>query len=470
MSDKFDPFHLSPYPDTWAKAEFLLKLQQKYNSYLSRRKGFEDEDEFQLRCKNSVFPVGYSEELAILVGKIFDKANQNLVYHHDYLEYINKFLTKIDMPKMLRDFCHYGCYGILITYNGIEFEPTPISPISILGGIEINQILMQLRISSIRSEIIKKMLVNKDLCQMYELEDGRVLFTEYEHDNTDDYKIVTQTELYDSMGNGLTYIPFHYKTCTNFDSFMRSEPVFSQYIQYDLARYDTSSKVNEYVKAVLSPVLIRKSASAKFQSVTLDAGGIVNLLPNEELSWLEHDGKSIGTGFQQLDRMKQEQAKLGFSSLLEPTKLVQITAKEAEMTKIEQVPGLSLLAKEFEKLLNESFHTYLSLSNIEQLDLINNKYFTLNINLLDDTKVPPNEYKAEHIQKDYNSGVISKETYLYQMKKVGIYTEDFDVEKELQLTEEFDRLEDNSDINNNIINNNNTNDTIDNKDETDKPL
>jgi hypothetical protein len=222
---------------------------------------------------------------------------------------------------------------------------------------------------------------------------------------------------------------------TNQKGFLIAEPLFLDLAHLNTAHWQSESDQTNIVHAIRMPILFATGLSQAGEQVQIDVGpnSIVSGEPGSDLKFVEHTGKSAEVGFLQIERLEQNITTMGADIILN-RRSGNPTATQRTLDQAEADSEMAAVSTNVEDAWKEAFGHLMTAFGIGQpadddMDAIGvnmNKDF--NLGMWDVSAIK--DLLAMRV-----SGDLSQSTLWFEMKRIGILSEDFDEEAEEALLE-----------------------------------
>lgn len=320
----------------------------------------------------------------------------------------------------------YGHVGVLVDApkagdNGRPYWVS-VSPRDILGfRTELKdgkQELTQLRLQ-------EKIVVPDGLYGEKQVEQVRVLtpgaFEIYQKDQQGDFKVV------DEGRTSLSEIPFSV-AYSNRMGVLESIPPLADIAELNLQHYQVQSDLSNQLHISAVPMLAIFGFPQSAEEISAGPGEAIALpAPGEaDAKYIEPAGNSYDAQFRRLEQIASQINELGLAAVL-GSKLVGETAEAKRIDRSQGDSTMMVVAQQMQDMIDNClrFHAeYMQESNAGS-SLVNRDFMG--------TRLEPLEIQA--LLQLYTAGTITQETLLLQLEAGEVLGDDFDVENELEATQ-----------------------------------
>jgi len=418
----------------WGLIEVLL--QGTYGIRKSHRKFLPQEpreldEAYDNRLQRSVLAPYYIRLERMLAGMLTRKP----VRLDDVSDVIREQLFDVDLQgndlqtwlfQTSRICIRYGHVGVLVDApaSGENGRPYWVSytPRDILGWrTELKdgkQELTQLRLQ-------EKIVVPDGLYGEKQVEQVRVLtpgaFEIHQKDQQGDFKVV------DEGRTSLSEIPFSV-AYSNRMGVLESIPPLADIAELNLQHYQVQSDLSNQLHISAVPMLAIFGFPQSAEEISAGPGEAIALpAPGEaDAKYIEPAGNSYDAQFRRLEQIASQINELGLAAVL-GSKLVGETAEAKRIDRSQGDSTMMVVAQQMQDMIDNClrFHAqYMQEANAGS-SLVNRDFMG--------TRLEPLEIQA--LLQLYTAGTITQETLLLQLEAGEVLGDDFDVENELEATQ-----------------------------------
>lgn len=416
----------------WGLIETLLggtyKIRKGHRKYLPQEPR-EQDISYDARLLRSVLAPYYVRLERMLAGMLTRKP----VRLDDVSDVIREQLFDVDLQgndlqtwlfSTARVCIRYGHVGVLVDApkagdNGRPYWVT-VSPRDILGfRTELKdgkQELTQLR-------LMEKIVVPDGLYGEKQVEQVRVLtpgaFEIHQKDDQGDFRIV------DEGRTSLSEIPFSV-AYSNRLGILESIPPLADIAELNLQHYQVQSDLSNQLHISAVPMLALFGFPAAAEEISAGPGEAIALPEGSDARYVEPQGNSYDAQFRRLEQIAMQINELGLAAVL-GAKLVGETAEAKRIDRSQGDSTMMVVAQQMQDMIDNClrFHAeYMQESNAGSC-LVNRDFMG--------TRLEPQEIQA--LLQLYTAGTITQETLLLQLEAGEVLGDDFDVENELEATQ-----------------------------------
>jgi hypothetical protein len=418
----------------WGLIETLLggtyKIRKGHRKFLPQEPRESDES-FDNRLSRSVLSPFYVRLERMLAGMLTRKP----VRLDDVSDVIREQLFDVDLQgndlqtwlfQTSKICIRYGHVGVLVDApkagdNGRPYWVT-VSPRDILGWrTELKdgkQQLTQLRLQ-------EKIVVPDGLYGEKQVEQVRVLtpgaFEIHQKDQQGDFKVI------DEGRTSLSEIPFSV-AYSNRMGVLESIPPLADIAELNLQHYQVQSDLSNQLHISAVPMLAIFGFPQSAEEISAGPGEAIALpAPGEaDAKYIEPAGNSYDAQFRRLEQIASQINELGLAAVL-GSKLVGETAEAKRIDRSQGDSTMMVVAQQMQDMIDNClrFHAqYMQESNAGS-SLVNRDFMG--------TRLEPLEIQA--LLQLYTAGTITQETLLLQLEAGEVLGDDFDVENELEATQ-----------------------------------
>ena len=416
----------------WVLIEDLVSgtygMRRKHRRYLPQEPRELDES-YDNRLARSVCPPFYQRLERMLAGMLTRKP----VRLNDVTDTIREQLFDVDLQgndlntwtyETARKMIRYGHVGILVDAPSNGGRPYWVSytPRDILGfraeTVDGATRLSQLRL---RETIIKPS--DESEYGEEQVEQIRVLkpgeYQIHQRDKKGDFRVV------DEGTTSLQEIPFAVAYSNRFNT-MESRPPLEDIAELNLKAYQVQSDLDNQLHISAVPMLAFYGFPSSAEEVSAGPGEALAFPAEGRAEYIEPDGKSYDAQFKRLDQIASQINELGLSAVLGQ----KLSAETAEAKRIDRSQGdstMMVIAQNMQDAIDNclQFHAQFLGESQAGSAMINRDFLG--------TRLEPQEIQA--LLQLYTAGTITQETLLTQLAEGEILGDDFDVEEELEATQ-----------------------------------
>ena len=416
----------------WGLIETLLggtyKIRKGHRKFLPQEPRELDEA-YDNRLQRSVLAPYYVRLERMLAGMLTRKP----VRLDDVSDVIREQLFDVDLQgndlqtwlfQASRISIRYGHVGVLVDApaSGENGRPYWVSytPRDILGWRselkDGKQELTQLRLQ-------EKIVVPDGLYGEKQVEQVRVLtpgaFEIHQKDQQGDFKVV------DEGRTSLSEIPFSV-AYSNRMGVLESIPPLADIAELNLQHYQVQSDLSNQLHISAVPMLAIFGFPQSAEEISAGPGEALALPEGASAQYIEPAGNSYDAQFRRLEQIASQINELGLAAVL-GSKLVGETAEAKRIDRSQGDSTMMVVAQQMQDMIDNClrFHAeYMQESNAGS-SLVNRDFMG--------TRLEPLEIQA--LLQLYTAGTITQETLLLQLEAGEVLGDDFDVENELEATQ-----------------------------------
>jgi len=416
----------------WGLIETLLggtyKIRKGHRKFLPQEPRELDEA-YDNRLQRSVLAPYYVRLERMLAGMLTRKP----VRLDDVSDLIREQLFDVDLQgndlqtwlfQASRICIRYGHVGVLVDApkagdNGRPYWVS-VSPRDILGfRSELKdgkQQLTQLRLQ-------EKIVVPDGLYGEKQVEQVRVLtpgaFEIHQKDQQGDFKVV------DEGRTSLSEIPFSV-AYSNRMGVLESIPPLADIAELNLQHYQVQSDLSNQLHISAVPMLAIFGFPQSAEEISAGPGEAMALPEGASAQYIEPAGNSYDAQFRRLEQIASQINELGLAAVL-GSKLVGETAEAKRIDRSQGDSTMMVVAQQMQDMIDNClrFHAqYMQEANAGS-SLVNRDFMG--------TRLEPLEIQA--LLQLYTAGTITQETLLLQLEAGEVLGDNFDVENELEATQ-----------------------------------
>jgi hypothetical protein len=417
----------------WILLEDLLggtfTMRKRHRRYLFQEPREQDES-YDNRLARSVCPPYYVRLERMLAGMLTRKP----VRLNDVSDPVREQLFDVDLLgndlnvwcyEAARKMVRYGHVGVLVDAPtaGENGRPYWVSytPRDILGWrTELKDGAQQL--SQLR--LLERVIVPDGEYGEEEIEQVRVLtpggFEIHRRDNnTGDFRV------FDGGTTTLDRIPFSV-AYANRINFMESRPPMEDIAELNLKAYQIQSDLDNQLHISAVPMLAFFGFPSAAEEVSAGPGEAIAFPSEGRAEYIEPSGNSFEAQFKRLEHIAYQINELGLSAVLGQ----KLSAETAEAKRIDRSQGdstMMVIAQNMQDLIDNCLVYHAQYLNIPEAGSSH-----VNRDFLG-SRLEPQEIQA--LLQLYTAGTITQKTLLDQLSEGEILGDDFDVEEELEATQ-----------------------------------
>ena len=416
----------------WVLIETLMTgtygIRKKHRTYLPQEPRELDEA-YDNRLMRSVLAPFYARLERMLAGMLTRKP----VRLSDVADVITEQLFDVDLQgndlnvwtnETARKCIRYGHVGVLVDapaagQNGRPYWVT-YTPRDIVGWrYEMEngkQRLTQLR-------LVEKIVVPDGLYGEKEVEQVRVLtpgaFEIHQKNQRGEFVVV------DEGRTSLSEIPFSV-AYSNRLGLLESRPPLADIAELNLKQYQVQSDLDNQLHISAVPMLAFYGFPQATEEVSAGPGEAIAFPAEGRAEYIEPGGRSYEAQFKRLDQIAQQINELGLAAVLGQ----KLSAETAEAKKIDRSQGdstMMVIAQQMQDLIDNClvFHADYMQERNAGSSFVNRDFLA--------SRLEPQEIQA--LLQLYSAGSITQKTLLDQLAEGEVLGDEFDVEEELEATQ-----------------------------------
>jgi len=416
----------------WILIEDLISgtygMRKKHRRYLPQEPR-ELDDSYDNRLARSVCPPYYARLERMLAGMLTRKP----VRLNDVTDTIREQLFDVDLQgndlntwtyETARKMIRYGHVGILVDAPSDGGRPYWVSytPREILGfRTEIKDGSTQLT----QLRLLESVIIPSDDSEYGEeqVEQIRVLkpgeYQIHRKDKKGDFRIV------DEGTTSLDRIPFAVAYSNRYNT-MESRPPLEDIAELNLKAYQVQSDLDNQLHISAVPMLAFFGFPSSAEEVSAGPGEALAFPAEGRAEYIEPDGKSYEAQFKRLEQIASQINELGLSAVLGQ----KLSAETAEAKRIDRSQGdstMMVIAQNMQDAIDNclQFHAQFLGESQAGSCMVNRDFLG--------TRLEPQEIQS--LLQLYTAGTITQETLLHQLAEGEILGDDFDIEEELEATQ-----------------------------------
>ena len=416
----------------WLLIEALLQgtygIRKGHRKYLPQEPRELDEA-YDNRLMRSTLAPYYVRLERMLAGMLTRKP----VRLEDVSDVVTEQLFDVDLQgndlnvwtyETARKCIRYGHVGVLVDApkageNGRPYYCT-FTPRDILGWrSEIKdgkQVLTQLR-------LMEEITVPDGLYGEKQVQQVRVLtpgaYEIHQKDKKGDFVLV------DEGRTSLSEIPFAV-AYSNRVGVLESRPPLADIAELNLKAYQVQSDLDNQLHISAVPMLAIYGFPQSAEEISAGPGEALALPESASAAYIEPSGNSYNAQFQRLDQIASQINELGLAAVLGQ----KLSAETAEAKRIDRSQGdstMMVIAQQMQDLIDNclQFHAQYMQQSQAGSSFINRDFLA--------TRLEPQEIQA--LLQLYTAGTITQETLLNQLSAGEVLGDEFDVEQEIEATQ-----------------------------------
>lgn len=412
----------------WILIEDLLQgtygMRRKHRRYLPQEPREQDES-YDNRLARSVCPPYYQRLERMLAGMLTRKP----VRLNDTSDAIREQLFDVDMQgndlnvwtyETTRKMVRYGHIGVLVDApaNGGRPYWVTYAPRQILGwrseAKEGQQQLTMLRLAETVT-VPDGLYGEKAVQQIRVLTPGQ--FQLHQKKDTGDFELV------DEGTTSISEIPFSVAYANRL-GFMESRPPLEDIAELNLKAYQVQSDLDNQLHISAVPMLAFYGFPSSAEEVSAGPGEAIAFPAEGRAEYIEPAGRSFEAQFKRLEGIAQQINELGLSAVLGQ----KLSAETAEAKRIDRSQGdstMMVIAQNVQDMIDNclQYHAqYLGQDNAAGSCTVNRDFVGARLEPVDITA----------LRELYTAQVIGKETLLKELADGEVFSDDFDVDAEME--------------------------------------
>ena len=416
----------------WVLIEDLISgtygMRRKHRRYLPQEPRELDES-YDNRLARSVCPPYYQRLERMLAGMLTRKP----VRLNDVTDTIREQLFDVDLQgndlntwtfETARKMIRYGHVGVLVDAPSDGGRPYWVSytPREILGFrteiIDGSTQLTQLRLlESVTVPTEDGEYGEEQVEQVRVLKPGE--YQIHRRDKKGDFRII------DEGTTSLDQIPFSVAFSNRYNT-MESRPPLEDIAELNLKAYQVQSDLDNQLHISAVPMLAFFGFPSSAEEVSAGPGEALAFPAEGRAEYIEPDGKSYEAQFKRLEQIASQINELGLSAVLGQ----KLSAETAEAKRIDRSQGdstMMVIAQNMQDAIDNclQFHAQFLGESQAGSCLVNRDFLG--------TRLEPQEIQA--LLQLYTAGTITQETLLTQLHEGEVLGDDFDIEEELEATQ-----------------------------------
>ena len=416
----------------WVLIEDLVSgtygMRRKHRRYLPQEPRELDES-YDNRLARSVCPPYYQRLERMLAGMLTRKP----VRLNDVTDTIREQLFDVDLQgndlntwtyETARKMIRYGHVGVLVDAppNGGRPYWVSYTPRDIIG-FRTETVDGATRLSQLR--LRETIIIPSDDSEYGEeqVEQIRLLkpgeYQIHRRDKKGDFRII------DEGTTSLQEIPFAVAYSNRYNT-MESRPPLEDIAELNLKAYQVQSDLDNQLHISAVPMLAFFGFPSSAEEVSAGPGEALAFPAEGRAEYIEPDGKSYEAQFKRLEQIASQINELGLSAVLGQ----KLSAETAEAKRIDRSQGdstMMVIAQNMQDAIDNclQFHAQFLGESQAGSCMINRDFLG--------TRLEPQEIQS--LLQLYTAGTITQETLLHQLAEGEILGDDFDIEEELEATQ-----------------------------------
>ena len=403
------------------------EIRRRHRRYLPQEPREQDVS-YDRRLSTSICPPYYQRLERMLAGMLTRKP----VRLNDTSDQIREQLFNVDLQgndlnvwtyETARKMIRYGHVGVLVDAPRDGGRPywTSYTPRDILGWrteiIDGEQRLMQLRLSEFII-VPDGDYGEKEVQQIRVLSPGE--FKLFQRDEKKgDFRIV------DEGRTSLDRIPFSIAYSNRVNT-LESRPPLEDIANLNLKAYQIQSDLDNQLHISAVPMLAFYGFPSAAEEVSAGPGEAIAFPADGRAEYIAPSSDAFASQFQRLDQIEKQINELGLSAVLGQ----KLSAETAEAKRLDRSQGdstMMVIAQNMQDMIDNCLQYHAQyLGDRQPGSCYVNRDFL-------GTRLEPQEIQA--LLQLYTAGTITQETLLMQLSEVEVLGDDFDVEEELDATQ-----------------------------------
>lgn len=412
----------------WILIEDLLQgtygMRRKHRRYLPQEPREQDES-YDNRLARSVCPPYYQRLERMLAGMLTRKP----VRLNDTSDAIREQLFDVDMQgndlnvwtyETTRKMVRYGHIGVLVDAPADGGRPywCTYVPRQILGWrSEVKEGQQQLTMLRLAETVTVPdgIYGEKVVDQIRVLTPGQ--FQLHQRQDTGEFKLT------DEGTTSISEIPFSVAYANRL-GFMESRPPLEDIAELNLKAYQVQSDLDNQLHISAVPMLAFYGFPSSAEEVSAGPGEAIAFPAEGRAEYIEPAGRSFEAQFKRLEGIAQQINELGLSAVLGQ----KLSAETAEAKRIDRSQGdstMQVIAQNVQDMIDNclQYHAqYLGQGNAAGSSTVNRDFVG--------ARLEPADITA--LRELYTAQVIGKETLLKELADGEVFSDDFDVDTEME--------------------------------------
>jgi len=238
-------------------------------------------------------------------------------------------------------------------------------------------------------------------------------------------------QLVDEGTTSLSEIPFSV-AYSNRINFMESRPPMEDIAELNLKAYQTQSDLDNQLHIAAVPMLAFYGFPQTSEEVSAGPGEAIAFPADGRAEYIESKGTSFDSQFKRLDQLEHQINTLALAAVLGQ----KLGAETAESKRIDRSQGdstMQVVAQQMQDMIDNSliFHAQYLGNNSAGSSFVNRDFLA--------ARLDPQEIGS--LLQLYTAGTITQETLLKQLHEGEVLGDEFDVEEELEATQQASLIE-----------------------------
>ena len=238
-------------------------------------------------------------------------------------------------------------------------------------------------------------------------------------------------QLFDEGTTSLSEIPFSV-AYSNRINFMESRPPMEDIAELNLKAYQTQSDLDNQLHIAAVPMLAFYGFPQTSEEVSAGPGEAIAFPADGRAEYIESKGTSFDSQFKRLDQLEHQINTLALAAVLGQ----KLGAETAESKRIDRSQGdstMQVVAQQMQDMIDNSliFHAQYLGNNSAGSSFVNRDFLA--------ARLDPQEIGS--LLQLYTAGTITQETLLKQLHEGEVLGDEFDVEEELEATQQASLIE-----------------------------
>ena len=238
-------------------------------------------------------------------------------------------------------------------------------------------------------------------------------------------------QLFDEGSTTLSEIPFSV-AYSNRVNFMESRPPMEDIAELNLKAYQTQSDLDNQLHIAAVPMLAFYGFPQTSEEVSAGPGEAIAFPADGRAEYIESKGTSFDSQFKRLDQLEHQINTLALAAVLGQ----KLGAETAESKRIDRSQGdstMQVVAQQMQDMIDNSliFHAQYLGNNSAGSSFVNRDFLA--------ARLDPQEIGS--LLQLYTAGTITQETLLKQLHEGEVLGDEFDVEEELEATQQASLIE-----------------------------
>ena len=238
-------------------------------------------------------------------------------------------------------------------------------------------------------------------------------------------------QLFDEGTTSLSEIPFSV-AYSNRVNFMESRPPMEDIAELNLKAYQTQSDLDNQLHIAAVPMLAFYGFPQTSEEVSAGPGEAIAFPADGRAEYIESKGTSFDSQFKRLDQLEHQINTLALAAVLGQ----KLGAETAESKRIDRSQGdstMQVVAQQMQDMIDNSliFHAQYLGNNSAGSSFVNRDFLA--------ARLDPQEIGS--LLQLYTAGTITQETLLKQLEVGEVLGDEFDVQEELEATQQASLIE-----------------------------